>query len=62
MESQKNWMPVNFYSGGSEHTTRHLLYARFFQKALFDLGLVKDDEPFLKRNNNVLISDFSIEI
>lgn len=54
-EKQKDWMPINFYSGGSEHTTMHLLYSRFFQKALFDLGLVSDDEPFVKRNNRGLI-------
>jgi leucyl-tRNA synthetase len=54
-EKQKEWMPVDFYSGGSEHTTMHLLYARFFQKVLFDLKLVNDDEPFIKRNNRGLI-------
>ena len=52
---QKKWMPVDFYSGGTEHTTMHLLYARFFQKALFDLGLVEHDEPFHKRNNRGII-------
>jgi leucyl-tRNA synthetase len=54
-EKQKNWMPVDFYSGGSEHTTMHLLYSRFFQKALFDLGLVEDSEPYVYRNNRGLI-------
>ena len=54
-ESQKDWMPVDFYSGGSEHTTMHLLYARFFQKALYDLKLVENDEPFIQRNNRGLI-------
>ncbi len=54
-ELQQEWMPVDFYSGGSEHTTRHLLYARFFQKALYDLGMVEHDEPFIKRNNRGLI-------
>jgi leucyl-tRNA synthetase len=51
----KNWMPVGFYSGGSEHTTMHLLYARFFHKALFDLDLVNESEPFAKRLNRGLI-------
>ena len=54
-ESQKEWLPVDFYSGGSEHTTMHLLYSRFFQKALYKLGLVEHDEPFLNRNNRGLI-------
>jgi leucyl-tRNA synthetase len=54
-EKQQQWMPVDFYSGGIEHTTMHLLYSRFFQKALFDLGLVLFDEPFTKRNNRGII-------
>ncbi|MFA5744708.1 MAG: class I tRNA ligase family protein [Candidatus Paceibacterota bacterium] len=51
----KKWMPVNRYSGGSEHTTMHLLYARFFMKALYDLALVSVDEPFAERFNRGLI-------
>ncbi len=51
----KKWMPVNRYSGGSEHTTMHLLYARFFTKALYDLALVPVDEPFTERFNRGLI-------
>ncbi|MBU6214626.1 leucine--tRNA ligase [Patescibacteria group bacterium] len=51
----KKWMPVNRYSGGSEHTTMHLLYARFFMKALYDLALVPVDEPFAERFNRGLI-------
>ncbi len=47
-ESQKYWMPVDLYIGGAEHTVGHLLYARFWQKVLFDAGLVSTDEPFKK--------------
>lgn len=54
-EKMKKWMPVDFYSGGAEHTTMHLLYSRFWQKALFDIGLVKDKEPYKKRMNRGLI-------
>ncbi len=51
----KRWMPVDRYSGGSEHTTMHLLYARFFYKALYDLALVPTSEPFSERYNRGLI-------
>ncbi|HET9641691.1 MAG TPA: leucine--tRNA ligase, partial [Candidatus Paceibacterota bacterium] len=51
----KKWLPVNRYSGGSEHTTMHLLYARFFMKALYDLALVPVEEPFEERFNRGLI-------
>jgi len=47
-ERQKYWMPVDLYVGGSEHTVGHLLYARFWQKVLFDAGLVSHDEPIRK--------------
>jgi leucyl-tRNA synthetase len=51
----KKWLPVNRYAGGAEHTTMHLLYARFFYKALFDLDLVPTNEPFYERFNRGLI-------
>ncbi len=51
----KKWLPVHRYSGGSEHTTMHVLYSRFFTKALSDLALVPYDEPFNERFNRGLI-------
>ena len=54
-EQMSHWMPVDLYSGGAEHTTMHLLYSRFWHKALFDLGLVKDSEPYKRRMNRSLI-------
>ncbi len=54
-EKLDDFMPVDFYSGGAEHTTMHLLYSRFFHKALFDLGLVNEKEPYKARMNRGLI-------
>lgn len=51
----ERWLPVERYSGGSEHTTMHLLYSRFFYKALHDLALVPTAEPFKERLNRGLI-------
>lgn len=51
----KKWLPIHRYSGGSEHTTMHLLYARFFIKALYDIALVPVEEPFAERFNRALI-------
>jgi leucyl-tRNA synthetase len=55
LNAQKDWMPVDVYFGGSEHTTMHLLYSRFWQKALYDLGLVIASEPYALRINRGLI-------
>ena len=54
-EALNAWLPVNLYNGGNEHTTRHLLYARFWVKVLYDLDLVPVDEPFKKRISQGLI-------
>ena len=54
-EKIKKWLPVNFYSGGAEHTNLHLLYSRFFYKFLNDLGVVEDKEPYKRRLNRGLI-------
>ncbi len=49
------WMPVDFYIGGAEHACMHLIYARFFTKALRDLGFLKFDEPFIKLFNQGML-------
>ena len=55
LEAQQDWMPIDMYFGGAEHTTMHLLYSRFWQKALFDLGYVTTKEPYRRRINRGLI-------
>ncbi len=54
-DKQERWLPVDLYSGGAEHTTMHLLYSRFWHKALYDLGLVAESEPYKRRMNRSLI-------
>jgi leucyl-tRNA synthetase len=49
------WMPVDTYTGGIEHATMHLLYTRFFHKALRDAGIVKGDEPMLQLRNQGMV-------
>ncbi|MFA5945909.1 MAG: leucine--tRNA ligase [Patescibacteria group bacterium] len=54
-EALKYWMPVDLYNGGMEHTTLHLLYSRFWNKFLFDQGLVPTSEPYVRRHSHGLI-------
>lgn len=49
------WMPVDWYNGGMEHTTLHLLYSRFWHKFLYDLGVVNTKEPYSKRTSHGMI-------
>lgn len=51
----KYWMPVDWYNGGMEHVTRHMIYSRFWHKFLYDLGVVPCDEPYAKRTAQGLI-------
>jgi leucyl-tRNA synthetase len=51
----EKWMPVNWYNGGMEHTTLHLLYSRFWHKFLFDIGAVNTSEPYKKRTSHGFI-------
>jgi len=51
----KKWLPVDFYTGGAEHAVMHLLYARFFIKAIRDIGIVDFGEPFLRLFNQGII-------
>ena len=54
-EAERYWMPVDLYIGGSEHAVLHLLYARFWHKVLFDLGVVSTEEPFRRLLNQGMI-------
>jgi len=54
-EKVKYWLPVDLYTGGAEHAVMHLLYARFFLKAIRDMGLVDFDEPFIRLFNQGII-------
>lgn len=49
------WLPVDWYNGGMEHTTLHLLYSRFWHKFLYDIGVVKTPEPYKKRTSHGMI-------
>ena len=54
-EKLKYWLPVDWYNGGMEHVTRHLIYSRFWHKFLYDLGVVPTEEPYAKRTAQGLI-------
>lgn len=54
-EALDYWMPVDWYNGGMEHTTLHLLYSRFWHKFLFDIGVVSTPEPYMKRTSHGMI-------
>ncbi len=58
---EKYWMPVDLYIGGTEHAVLHLLYARFWHKVLFDLGLVSTPEPFARLVNQGMITSFAYQ-
>ncbi len=54
-EALSYWMPVDWYNGGMEHTTLHLLYSRFWHKFLYDIGVVPTKEPYAKRSSHGMI-------
>ncbi|SDX43376.1 leucine--tRNA ligase [Eubacterium barkeri] len=54
-EKMKYWLPVDWYNGGMEHVTRHLLYSRFWHQFLYDIGIVPTKEPYKKRTAQGLI-------
>ncbi|MBR5985778.1 MAG: leucine--tRNA ligase [Clostridia bacterium] len=55
MDELKYWLPVDWYNGGMEHTTLHLLYSRFWHRFLYDIGAVPTREPYLKRTSHGMI-------
>ena len=55
LDALKAWLPIDLYNGGNEHTTRHLLYARFWNKFLYDIGVSPVSEPFKRRISQGLI-------
>lgn len=54
-EELKYWLPIDWYNGGMEHTTLHLLYSRFWHKFLYDCGLVPTEEPYMKRTSHGMV-------
>ncbi len=54
-EALDYWLPVDWYNGGMEHTTLHLLYSRFWHKFLYDIGVVPTKEPYMKRTSHGMI-------
>ncbi len=55
MDELKYWLPIDWYNGGMEHTTLHLLYSRFWHKFLYDIGAVPTKEPYFKRTSHGMI-------
>ncbi len=60
-EKEKYWMPVDLYIGGAEHAVLHLLYARFWHKVLYDIGVVSTKEPFHRLVNQGMITSFAYQ-
>ena len=60
-EKEKYWMPVDLYIGGAEHAVLHLLYARFWHKVLYDIGVVTTKEPFQRLVNQGMITSFAFQ-
>ena len=60
-EALDYWMPVDWYNGGMEHTTLHLLYSRFWHKFLYDIGAVTTKEPYMKRTSHGMILGRDLE-
>ena len=54
-DALKYWLPVDWYNGGMEHTTLHLLYSRFWHRFLYDIGVVPTKEPYMKRTSHGMI-------
>ena len=54
-EAMDYWLPVDWYNGGMEHTTLHLLYSRFWHKFLYDIGVVSEKEPYAKRTSHGMV-------
>lgn len=55
LDKLKYWLPVDWYNGGMEHVTRHLIYSRFWHRFLYDIGVVPTKEPYAKRSTQGLI-------
>ena len=60
-KTENYWMPVDLYVGGAEHAVLHLLYARFWHKVLYDLGVVSTKEPFQRLINQGMITSFAFQ-
>ncbi len=61
-EAMESWLPVNYYLGGIEHAVLHLLYARFYTKFLYDIGVVNFTEPFTKLFNQGMVNKDGVKM